>query len=411
MKLCHLCLISALSLTSLAAAEDWSQWRGPNGNGASKGRVIVGGQALKTAWALDVGTGYAAPSVADGRVFILGYKAGKDTVRALNRKTGKEIWSYSYNAKNFSSQNAGGTAATPSIAGKRVLTLSRDGQLHCFEASSGKILWKNNVGKQLGVAPPAFGFSGSPVVEGNKIYLELGVIACFNLKDGKLHWKTKNFGTSYSTPSPFQYQNKSYIACYPGSGLVVVDTSNGDVVAEQAFKHKWPNIHAATPLVSKNGQQIFISSGYKLGCMLLNFDGQSLKEAWSGKMMRNEMATSILTKTLIIGFDNAVLKAIDRRNGEVLWNKRGLGKGSLIQVGKDLVILSDKGELIIAPIDRAGFKARHRQGVLNGRGCWSAPVWSNGQLLIRDPMGQLVCLNNNKKGATPKPTKKKKKFY
>lgn len=410
MKLFQLCLISALSITSLASADDWSQWRGPNGNGVTKGRVVVAGQALKTAWGLDIGTGYAAPSVADGRVFMLGFKAGKDTVRALDCKTGKELWSYSYAAKNFSAQNVGGTAATPCIVGKRVLTLSRDGQLHCFDTATGKILWKNNVSKQLGVVPPAFGFSGSTVVRGSNIYLEIGVIACFDLKDGKLRWKTKNFGTSYSSPAPFQYQNKSYLACYPGSGLVIVDSLTGDVVAEQAFKHKWPNIHAATPLISKDGQQIFISSGYKLGCMLLNFDGQSLKEAWGGKMMRNEMATSILTKTLIIGFDNAVLKAIDRSNGEVLWSQRGLGKGSLIQVGKDLVILSDKGELLIAPIDSKGFKARHRQGVLNGRGCWSAPVWSNGQLFLRDPMGKLVCLNNNKKGATPK-VKKKKKFY
>lgn len=409
MRFFQLSLALTLTLSSLAVAEDWSQWRGPRGNGAVNGQVVIGKNGLKTSWSTDVGIGYAAPSVAKGRLFILGFKDGQDTVRAFDSKSGKELWKFSYKARNFSSQNVGGTAATPCIVGERVLTLSRDGQLFCFEASSGKVLWKNDISQQLGVKAPHFGFSCSPVVRGDNLYIEIGIVACFNVNDGKLRWKTKNFGTSYSTPAPFQHQGRSFLACYPDSGLVVVDSSNGNVVAEQEFKHKWPNLHAATPVVSKDGGQIFISSGYKLGCMLVNFDGQSLKEAWSGKMMRNEMATSIFTKKLIIGFDNAVLKAIDRSNGNVVWKQRGLGKGSLIRVGKDLVVLSDKGELIVAPVNNKEFKPRHRQTILNGRGCWSAPVWSNGQLFVRDPMGKLVCLNPQ--NSAPAPKKKKARLY
>jgi outer membrane protein assembly factor BamB len=399
------CLIFALIIPITAAADDWTQWRGPGGNGVTEGRI--GAKKLKPLWSTDVGIGYAAPSISNGRVFILGFKNGRDTVRALDAKTGAELWTYSYAAKNFNTQNIGGTAPTPSISQNKVITLSRDGQLHCFEEKTGALLWNKNIARILASKPPAFGFSGSPIINGDNIYIDVGVLAAFDLDSGAVKWRTKDYGVSYSSPAPFQFNKTGFIATFPASGLVIVDQERGRQVAQFEFKHKWPNVHAATPLVSADGRQIFLSSGYKLGCKLFRFDGKEVKELWGGQMMRNEMASSIFTKGMIVGFDNAVLKAIDRRTGKALWSQRGLGKGSLIQVGDEFVVLSAKGELVVAPVQRSQFKPRFRQPGIQGQGCWSAPVWAHGMLLLRDPKGKMLCLGNSPSARV----KKKKRFF
>jgi outer membrane protein assembly factor BamB len=193
-------LISIL-LPTMALADNWNQWRGPSHNGATTGQVNTTNGLLKTAWKMDVGTGYAVPSVAHGRLLILGYKNGEDTVQALDAKSSKQAWQFSYKAKNFNSQNLGGTAATLCVVSGRVLTRSRDGQFHCFEEQSGKLLWKRNVAADFKVKPPAFGFSGSPVTIGKSVFLDMGVLAAFDLDSGRTLWQSKDYGASDSSPT------------------------------------------------------------------------------------------------------------------------------------------------------------------------------------------------------------------
>lgn len=407
-------LILTASPSSLEA-KDWSQWRGPNRNGSvgHKGSLVGKRQkSLKTAWSKDVGIGYATPSVRGSKLVILGYKKGKDTVYCLNRATGKTLWSYSYPAKNYKAQNIGGTASTPSLTDTHAFTLSRDGQLHCFSLSDGRLEWKINLPRTFKVKIPHFGMSCSPQIVGSVMYLDVGRVVAINANTGQLLWQTKNFGEGFSSPVYFKHQGHAYLACYPNSGLVVVDAKSGKLVADYEFKHKWPNLHAATPLVSRDGSEIFISSGYKLGGAMLRFNGRELKELWRNTIMRNEMASSVLFGELIIGFDNALLKAVSRKTGEELWRQRGMGKGSLIKVGKELVVLSAKGALVIGRASDKGFKPKLEQDVLKGRGCWSAPVYSSGQLLVRDPAGRLLCLNvGSGYKAPPKQPKTKARLY
>ena len=57
------------------------------------------------------------------------------------------------------------------------------------------------------------------------------------------------------------------------------------------------------------------------------------------------------------GFDNATLKALSG-DGELLWAKRGLGKGTLITADGLLYILSDRGTLVLAEMSPEGFRER-----------------------------------------------------
>ena len=77
---------------------------------------------------------------------------------------------------------------------------------------------------------------------------------------------------------------------------------------------------------------------------------------------------------------------------EVL-NDAGVGFCSLMAtVNGKLIIVSAKGELIIAKANPAKFEPISRTPVLKGR-CWSAPVLANGLIYVRNAAGDVACLS------------------
>ena len=56
-----------------------------------------------------------------------------------------------------------------------------------------------------------------------------------------------------------------------------------------------------------------------------------------------------------------------------------------------LIILSDRGELVIAEANSQAFKPLARAQVLGGK-CWTVPVLANGRIYCRNAQGTLVCL-------------------
>ena len=60
----------------------------------------------------------------------------------------------------------------------------------------------------------------------------------------------------------FKYNGKKYIAIFTGKTYVVVEAANGKKVASINWPNKY-DINAADPVVTEDGQNIFITSGYK----------------------------------------------------------------------------------------------------------------------------------------------------
>ncbi len=388
-------VILGLGITAGARADegDWAQWLGPSRDGNVPGEVFAKWPKvkLKPRWSKGVGNGYATAVATDDRVYTMGYNKGNDIVVCFDAKKGKAIWQYGYPCKIYDNMNAGGPSGTPSLADGRLFTISREAQLHAFDAKKGKVLWNADLGSQLGARVPQWGFSGSPLVLGNAVIVDVGVIAAFDVKTGKAIWKTTNYGAGYSSPVAFERDGKKFIAVFPARGLIILNPSDGNQVASFNWKTDY-DVNAATPLVSEDGSEIFISSGYNTGCALVKFDGKTLTEAWRNKNMRNHMATCVRVGDYIYGIDDAVLRCLRVSDGKTMWSERASGKGALIRAGDKLIVLSDGGDLMMAPASEKGFKPVLKKKVLRARGCWSAPVMAHGRLFCRSPQGELVCI-------------------
>ena len=182
--------------TTVSAAADWPQWLGPTRDGVSPEKVAPWKEAPKVLWRQPVGEGHSSPVVADGKVFVHGKVKGKDQedVQAFDAKSGKPLWKAEYDRGKFENQFGNGPRGTPAVVGGKVYTLGVTGFLSCFEADSGKKVWQIDTAKEF--KPPSlfFGVSGSPLIEGDAVLVNVGgkgaSIVAFNKDKGDVLWKT-----------------------------------------------------------------------------------------------------------------------------------------------------------------------------------------------------------------------------
>lgn len=387
----------AASATSATRASDeaWPQWRGPQRNGISPENSWSPEGKEKSCWFTNVGMGYSTVSIQDGRLYTIGHdkEAVEDTVYCLDAEKGTDIWSYSFKCITLARAHAGGSLTTPSIDGDLVWVSSREGKFFCFDAKTGKVKFKRDFKKDFNLKLPSWGFSASPLVLDDMIVQATGHVVAMNRK-GKEIWQSKsNYAESYATPVATKMHGKSVLVCFNGAGLVILDRKTGKELAQREWATRY-KVNAASPVVI--GNKIFISSGYNKGCSMVEWkkDGE-LELLWESKVMRNHMSGCVERGGYLYGFDESTFKCIDM-DGEVKWQKRGLGKGAFVMAGARLVILSARGKLVIAEASPDEFKELASRDVLSGGVCWTTPVLLDGRIFARNSLGDLTCLDHRK---------------
>jgi outer membrane protein assembly factor BamB len=181
------CCLIVLPISLLAA--DWPQWRGPNRDGIASGAELPTkwpAEAPTAKWKVVVGGGYSGPAVAGGRVFIMGRVEKDEQCLCFDADTGKELWRVGYPEPFKAPDPTAGTGpnATPTVDGDRVYMLGLGGVLQALDVTSGKVLWKHNCQKEywgekkgpLGDDAwfPPCGASASALVDGDTVIVPIG---------------------------------------------------------------------------------------------------------------------------------------------------------------------------------------------------------------------------------------------
>lgn len=383
---------------NFVTAEDWPRWRGPQGNGISREtrwnhRWPKDGPKLQ--WRANVGVGFSSMVVSHGRVFTIGNRDNVDTVWCLDSADGKVLWQHDYESPLDDRFFEGGPTSTPTIDGDRVYTLGRQGDLFCFQTQDGKVVWSNNIAQTTEASVPGWGFAGSPVVHGNLLLLNVGEAGTAVDKDtGELMWTSGNGEAGYMTPHPLKLDDRWYVLIASGRAYQCVDIDSGTL----AWRHRWLTTYgcnAADPLV--DGNRVFISSGYNRGAALLEVTPAEAKVVWANKELQNQLSSSVKIGDYVYGFNGndtgeVELKCIDFSTGTPAWSHSDFGLGSLMASGDRLIILSDDGELVVAPASPKNFEPVARAKILDGK-CWTVPVLANGYIYARSAAGSLVCID------------------
>ena len=393
-------LLVAASVSALAT--DWPHWRGPSRNGISTetgwtDQWPAAGPSV--AWKAGVGLGFSSFAVANGRVVTAGHADEKDTVFCFDAMTGKEIWKHSYPSDLGDKYFDGGTTGSATIEGDRVFWLSRWGDVFCFNAADGKVIWNKNVQAETKARVPDWGFTGAPLVLGDKLILNIGEAGlALDKKSGNVLWQSATRSAGYSTPLPFKQGGDVRVVMGNEQAYVAVNPADG----KEAWRIKWLTqygVNAADPIA--DGNRILLSSGYGKGAGLFELGGAEPKEIWKSKVIRTQMNPAVLHQGHLYGVDGdttekASLKCVDFATGAEKWKHANFGSGGVIIADGKLIALSGTGELLVAPASPESFKPTARAQVLGGK-CWTAPVLANGFIYMRNSRGDVVAVDVRKK--------------
>jgi outer membrane protein assembly factor BamB len=390
----------AATATGRAADGDatWPHWRGVDRTGVSAETGWSDTGRAEDVWKKELGRGYASVVIGGGRLYTTGHdeETGRDTLYCLDVETGEEIWTQHVRAKLDALYHGGGTLSTPSLDGDVVYLTQRDGKVACFDASTGEPRWHANLAREHDLERPTWGVSASPLVLDEMVVISMGKVFALDKKTGKPKWTTpRDFGHVYATPVDCTINGKRRIAVMAGDGLVILDRATGEPVALHPWKTKY-DINASTPIVIDD--RVFISSGYNHGCAMVDVGQAEPRVVWESKVMRTKMTGCVLWEDHLYGFDESVLKCVDL-DGNEKWKKRGLGMGALMIADGKLILLSGKGELIVADASPEGYDERSRQKVLDGGVYWTSPVLLDGRIYCRNSLGQLVCRDHRPAGS------------
>ena len=398
------CLFTLLALTLPVFAADWPQFLGPNRNGAVTETNVAKSwpkDGPPLVWQKSVGEGFAGPVISGDRLVLFHRDNNQEIVECLDAKTGQRFWSANYPATykdDFGFDE--GPRATPAIDGQRVFTLGADGVFAGWALDSGKKLWSVDCRKEFGVGKGFFGIACSPLVERDLVLLNVGgkgsSIVAFDVQNGKVRWKTGDDEASYSAPVAATIGGTRYGLFLTRKQFTGVKLADGKVL----FDYPWTptiqaSVSAATPIVI--GDKVFISASYGAGAALLQIAEDGVKKIWSGDdILSNHYATSVHHDGFLYGFDGrqeygCKLRCVEAATGKVRWSEEGLGAGTLSVVNGELLVLTEKGELIRAPATAEKFKPTGRAQILPF-GVRAHPALANGLFYGRSK-DKLVCVS------------------
>jgi outer membrane protein assembly factor BamB len=406
----RLFLTLGLSLTfiSMLQGADWPQLLGPNRDGHSNETKLLwdwpaGGPPIS--WKKDVGSGWAGPVVASGKLILFHRVDDSEVVTCLDPASGKELWAFKYLTKyrdDFGFDD--GPRATPTIADGKIFTLGANGDLHALDLATGNKLWARNILTDYKATKGFFGVACSPLLVGGKLLLNVGGkgagVVAFDPVNGKELWKATDDAASYSSPTAADLHGKPAAIFLTRAGLKVLDPATGNVLHEFPWKPRInESVNAATPLVWKD--EIFLTVSYSTGAVLLNTKGNEIADIWSNdKSLSCQYNTPVRVGDYLYGVHGrsdvgtAELRCVEWKTGAVKWSKPRFGVGSVVAVDDGLLALTESGDLVRFDASPEKYQERARATIL-GQPTRAAPALSDGRFFARDGKS-LVCVKLRK---------------
>ena len=380
--------VTAAALAQTAAS--WPQWRGPNRDGISKETGLLKqwpAEGPPLAWkATGAGRGYSSFAIANGKLYTMGLRGDREFVVAFDVATGKEVWATAHGSA-FRNDRGDGPRGTPTIDGDRIYALGGSGDLSALDTRTGKIVWSKNILREFGGSNITWGISESPLVLGNKVFVNAGghdaSIVALNKADGSVIWKSQSDEAGYSSAIPVDINGITQVVFFTAERAVGLDSKDGRLLWEYA-KPANRTSNAATPIVRAN--RIFISSDYGTGGGVIEIKPDNkAQEVYFTKDMKNHHSSSVLIGDYLYGFSSSILTAMKFDTGELAWRDRSVGKGSLVYADGNLYLLSENGVVGLVEATPTGYKEKGRFRIQqDSLPTWAHPVVAGGMLYLRD---------------------------
>ena len=399
-----------LSVTSGFAA-DWPSIYGPRRDGTSEQKGLFRTwpkDGPKVLWTRSVGLGFGGPAVSDGKVYLLDRddQVG-DKLRVLDLSTGKELWSFAYDAPG--TFMFAGSRTTPTVDGDHVYAVGPLGDLHAINTKTRKPVWHKNIWKESGGGKlPRWAITQNPLIYGSLVIVapqtpQTGVVA-FDKLTGELKWKSAPLSgvVGYVSPSIVKVGGDDHLVMITAGGRRGPSADRGSVngLDPRSGNVLWTytNWQCGIPVpqaVDAGDGRVLITGGYSAGTAMIkvekNDDGSyAVTELFKNPDFGAHTQPPVLYQDHFYSHyttnnrsDGLVAMSLD---GQVKWKtdqQPPFVRGGSILADGLLLTTDGNTKLYLVQPDPSAFKPLASAVVLEPGDNWAPLALADGKLLVR----------------------------
>ncbi len=413
--------------TPANSSSSWPGFRGPNGDNIATSPVPLADtwptHGPPLLWSVELGNGYAAPAVENGRVYLLDYDVQQkcDALRCFSLADGREIWrrSYAINIK----RNHGISRTIPAVTQAFVVSMGPKCHVLCVDADSGSFRWGLDLARDYGTEVPLWYTGQCPIIDNGEAILAPGgdnaLLMGVSCTTGEIVWKTPNpdqWNMSHASIIPVTlFGTRMFVYCALG-GIIAVSAEPEHRGALLWKTTEWSHsVIAPSPVFLPDGHML-VTAGYGVGSRMFQIHNSTTTTPWKVELLHTWPRTQFACEQQTpICFDGRLFTVmpndagpLNRQlvcmtpDGKPLWSSGKnwrFGLGPFMIVDNRILILSDDGALTMANANADKFDPMATADILDGREAWGPLALVDGLLLCRDTT-RMVCLDL-RKGETP----------
>lgn len=237
-------LVLVLAL-SVARADNWPQWRGPNLNGTSneKDLPLKWTTEENVVWKLAMpGWSGSTPAIWRDRVFLNVANGDNLSLWCVDKTKGEALWQRPLGGGNVKMRKQNMSSPSPVTDGRAVYVMTGTGILKAFDFS-GKELWDRDIQKDYGAFGLNWGYASSPLLFEDSLFVQVlhgmktddpSYVMRLDKKSGKTVWKVerptnavRESPDSYTTPALLRYGKTTEIVITGGDCVTGHDPATG----------------------------------------------------------------------------------------------------------------------------------------------------------------------------------------
>ena len=387
-----------IAIPNVSRADDWPQFHGIKRDAKSAETGLLkswpeGGPKLLVTIS-DLGLGYSAPSVVGGKIYVTA-EIGSDLILFCFDMNGTKLWEIKHGPA-FTGQHPGARSA-PTIEGNRLYLFSGVGLLAAYDLDTRQKIWEVDTVKEFGGRVPTWAYAESVLIDGNNVICTPGgpeaFMVALNKNTHETVWKAKTDNpeesASYSSPCLFEWGGVRQISVLTNYSMVGVAADDGRFLwrYDRPSNTAYGGINPSTPLFVDG--VIFAASGYGRGggaAKLIAKDGRfEVQQVWETTEMKAQHGGYVYVDGYIYGNNDAAgWTCIKLDTGDIAYQAKGVGKGSITYADGMLYTLSENGKMGLVPATPKEHKVVSEFMIPNaGPESWPHPVISDGKLFLR----------------------------
>jgi outer membrane protein assembly factor BamB len=399
-----------MTLSCLSQTDQSSQWRGPDRegifyeNGLLRSWPENGPELL---WSFEgLGAGHSSPGIGFNRIFINGMPDTTGVLYSFDMN-GNLLWQKEYGEEWH--VNYTGSRSTPLVVNDLVYLVSGMGEVFCFKAENGNLVWSVDMLKKFDGINIQWGITESVLIDGDHLICnpggeEFNVVA-LNRFTGETVWKSKGHGepSAYCSPVLVEHNNTRLVVTMTQTSVIGIDADTGELFwrVDQFQTNK---IHANTP-VYENGIIYCSSTSSKEGnsgllALKLSEDGKKVEQLWRNEDFKNLMGGIVLIDGTIYGsaYRTKNWYSVNTVTGEEKIIASDFSNGVIIYADGLFYCYSEDGQVALVKMTPDTFEIISKFNVPLGTDQhWAHPVIHNKRMYIRHGNALMVYNISNEK--------------